>query len=200
LRTQNYDKSFDQFVRNFDPESEMSATVAVVKVSHGDQGWALYCTQDSRWCLSLDTVLGLTDDEAVWIALSAWATFRPRKASQRETPGQLFCPDEYSHVFEKYWRHHTCLYNHQDFASESPYCQEHMRIFSEALAEMDVSSFGTHPPADAKPSDPTIDQDAVISPIQDGPDQWEICRSSSGTVGGGSAPDKALHEGFLLAP
>jgi hypothetical protein len=71
LKTQNCDKCLDRFVRKYDPEEEMSATVAVVSCRHGDQGWAVYCTQDSRRFLLLDTVHGLTDDEALWTAMSA---------------------------------------------------------------------------------------------------------------------------------
>jgi hypothetical protein len=134
LKTQNYDKGFDKFVRKFDPKEEMEATGAVTLGCREDHGWAVYCTQGARMCLLLDTVDGLTDYEALWTAMSTWASFQPTKANQRRNPGKLFYPTEASHVFEKYWDYFTCLNDHPDFASESPYCQEHMVKFSRALA------------------------------------------------------------------
>jgi hypothetical protein len=115
--------------------------------------------------------------------MSASAAFQQRKANRRRTPGKLFYPSEASHVFEKYWDHLSCLDRHQDFSSESPYCQQHMRLFSEALAAMRHKSFIPKPAADAKQVDVEIAEDASLSrllPIQDGPDQWEIHGSSVG--------------------
>jgi hypothetical protein len=166
----------------------MSATVAVASGYQGDHGWAVYWTQGSRRCLLLDTAHGLADYEALWMAMRAWASFRPRKAHLREDPGQSFCPVEASHVFEKYWNHLPCLDEHQDFVSESPYCQQQMVEFSQALAEMNLDSFVPRSTAEAKASDIRISEDAALSrllPIQDGPDQWAVCRSSSGTGSGG---------------
>jgi hypothetical protein len=45
LKTQNYDKGSDRFVRKFDPEVEMSATMAVYSGRYSDHGWAVYVTQ-----------------------------------------------------------------------------------------------------------------------------------------------------------
>jgi hypothetical protein len=117
---------------------------------------------------------GLTDDEALWTAMGAWETLQPRKASQREDPGQLFCPIEASRVFERYWHHLPCLDHHPDFASEPPYFQQQTTKFSHALAEMNLDSFIPRLAAEAKPSDLRIAEDAALSrllPIQDGPDQ-----------------------------
>jgi hypothetical protein len=191
LKTQNYDKGFDRFVRTFDPEEEMSATVAVIQGCHRDHGWAVYCTQDPRRCLLLDTVCGLTGDQALWMAMGAWATFQPRKASPRDEPGRLFDQIEASHVFEKYWNYLPCPGQHPDFASESPYCQQQMTQFSQALAEMNLDPFVPKSAAEAKESDLRTSEDAAPSrllPIQDGPDQWEICRSSRRTGSGRPPP------------
>jgi hypothetical protein len=42
LKTQNYDKGFERFVRKFDPEVEMSAALAIVKGAHHEHGMAVY--------------------------------------------------------------------------------------------------------------------------------------------------------------
>jgi hypothetical protein len=123
-------------VRKYNPKKEIDATISVALGCREDHGWAIYCTQGARRCLLLDTVDGLTDDEILWTALSALASFQPRKANRRAIPGKVFYPIEASHVFEKYWDYLTCLSDHPDSASESPYCQEHIRKFSQALAAM----------------------------------------------------------------
>jgi hypothetical protein len=98
----DYDKGVERFVRKFDPEVEMNATFAVVKCAHSDHGSAIYFTQESRSCLLLDTLHGLTDEEALWYTSQSWAKSQPRLNSQRAEPGRLFYPAEYSHIFEKY--------------------------------------------------------------------------------------------------
>jgi hypothetical protein len=120
LKTQNYDKGFDKFVRKYNPKKEVEATMAIALGCREDHGWEVYRTQGAQRCLLLDTVDGLTDDETLWTALSAWTSFQPRNASQRTTMGKPFYPTEASHVFEKYWDYLTCLEDHPDFASESP--------------------------------------------------------------------------------
>jgi hypothetical protein len=100
LRTQNYDKGLDKFVRKFDPVEEMSATVAVNSGWQGDHGWAVYFKQGARRCLLLETVDGLSSEEALWTALSSWATFSPRLAKPRQFPGRLFYPNEALHIIQ----------------------------------------------------------------------------------------------------
>jgi hypothetical protein len=39
----------------------------------------------------------------------------------RQDPGYLFYPNEFSHVFEKYWDHLDCLGQHPDFENEPEY-------------------------------------------------------------------------------
>jgi hypothetical protein len=103
LKTQNYDKGLDRFVRRFDPNLPAEAIVAIVKGVHHEHGAAVLFTQENRRCLLLDTLHGLTDDEALWYTLHSWAKFQPRLKCPRREPGQLYYPAVYSHVFEKYW-------------------------------------------------------------------------------------------------
>jgi hypothetical protein len=80
---------------------------------------------------------------------------------------------------------------HPDFPSESPYCQEHMRKFSQALAGMRHESFVPKSTSEAKPSDLVIAEDAARSPLRpipDGPDQWEVHRRCDVSGSGGPAP------------
>jgi hypothetical protein len=98
LRTQNYDKGLDKFVRKFDPTESMAATVAVHTGWQGDHGWAVHFKQGARRCLLLDTVDGLSSEEALWTALASWAKFEPRLSKPRRFPGRLFYPDDASHI------------------------------------------------------------------------------------------------------
>jgi hypothetical protein len=93
LRTQNYDKGFDKYIRKFDREEESSAVVAIESGWQGDHGWAVVFKQGPRRCLLLDTTDGLSKEEAMWVALSAWATFGPRHNNPRSKPGTLYYPD-----------------------------------------------------------------------------------------------------------
>jgi hypothetical protein len=79
LKTQNYDKGFDRFVRKFNQDEEVAAVLSVMKGTYQDHGCAVYFTQESRRCLLLDTTYALTDDEALWATLNSWANFQPRK-------------------------------------------------------------------------------------------------------------------------
>jgi hypothetical protein len=79
IKTRNYDTGFDRFVRKFNPEEEMSATLALFRGHHGDHGWEVYCAQGSRRCCLLDTTFSLTDEEVLWTGLSAWANSQPRQ-------------------------------------------------------------------------------------------------------------------------
>jgi hypothetical protein len=186
LRTQNYNKGFDKFIRKFDRDQEMSAVVAIASGFQGDHGWAVAFKQGPRRCLLLDTTDGLSKDETLWLALSAWATFEPRHKNPRQFPGTLFYPDEASHIFEQCWDHLGDLSRAPGFAQCSPICQQAVRTFSEALSRYDCSSFESLPAADAPGKLAKIAQDAAISrvrPVADGPNQWEQCGQSTGTDG-----------------
>jgi hypothetical protein len=143
--------------------------------------------------LFTDTTYGLSDAEALWLALDSWLSFQPRHLKPRQIPGRLYYPAEYSQGFEMYWDHLPELAQHPDFASESPFCQEQMTRFSSALSTMDLSGFQPQVAAEAKDSDVETFQDAAISrlhPIRDGLDLWDH-RSSPHTVLGAPAPDQS---------
>jgi hypothetical protein len=101
----DFGKDFDRFIRKFDPDVEVQATMAIVKGFHADHGTAVYLTQEKRRCLPLNTNYGLSDDDALWATFASWSGFRQRRAKPRATPGRLCYPAEYSHVFEKFWDH-----------------------------------------------------------------------------------------------
>jgi hypothetical protein len=42
LKTRNYDKGLDRFIRKFDPDVEMSATMGIFRGQYSDHGWAVY--------------------------------------------------------------------------------------------------------------------------------------------------------------
>jgi hypothetical protein len=136
LWTQNYHKGFEKFVRKLERNEAMTATVSVQSGYRDDHGWAVYCTQVPGRCLLLDTVDGLTDEEALWTALAACDSFKPRKASPMKFPGTLFYPMEASHVFERYGDYFPNLDSRPDFASESRVCEDRMIQFSMALAKL----------------------------------------------------------------
>jgi hypothetical protein len=104
LKTRNSDKGSERFVRKFNPEAELDATVAIMQRVHREHGTAVLLTQGSRRCLLLDMTHGLADDEALWGTVISWSEFQPRKKNPRQEPGNLYCPPVFSHVFEKYWQ------------------------------------------------------------------------------------------------
>jgi hypothetical protein len=124
LKTQNYDKGFEEFVRKFERSEAMSVTIAISLGCREDHGLAVYCKQGPRRCLLMDTVDGPSDDETLWTALAAWASFQPRKSSPRKYPGKLFYPTEASYIFEKYWDYLPSLDDHPDFVRSGPKGQE----------------------------------------------------------------------------
>jgi hypothetical protein len=200
LRTQNHDKGLDKFVRKFERNEAMSATVAVHSGLQGDHGWAVYVKQGPRRALLLDTVDGLSSEESLWTALATWATFNPRKAVKmnRRFPGRLFYPDVATHIFTKYWNHLANLSSHPDFAKESPICRAEMIRFSEGLSKLRHSKWAPQPTAEAPEKSAKIAEDAAISrlrPIADGPNQWVMHRSSAVTDGPVHASGSAVGTG-----
>jgi hypothetical protein len=199
LKTQNYDKGFERFVRKFDPEVETEAVIAIVKGDHFEHGTAVCVIQEKRRCLLLDTVYGLTDEEALWHTLLAWAKFQSRLKRPRQEPGQLFYPAVYSHVFEKYWQTIDHPEQHSEFSQETSFTQACATRFSAALGDIDTSAFTPLVDSEANPFFVGIAQEAAISrlcPIRDALDFWaldegrgsSVGRSSPDTGSGGSAP------------
>jgi hypothetical protein len=190
LRTQNYDKGLEKFVRKFDPEQEMTAVVANESGRQGDAGWAVAFKQGPRRCLLLDTTDGLSEEETLWVALAHWARFQPRLSRPRQEPGELFYPDAASHILEESWEYFGDLSKMPSFPSKSPVCQSAMMSFSEGLSQYPCAdSWIPHPGAEAPGKLAKIATNAAISrvrPIPDGPDQWEMYRKGTYTVGSGS--------------
>jgi hypothetical protein len=52
-------------MRKFKPEEPMAAVMAIEKGVHSEFGTASLFTQENRRCLLLDTLHGLTEDEAL---------------------------------------------------------------------------------------------------------------------------------------
>jgi hypothetical protein len=123
---------------------------------------------------------------------SAWASFQPRQNLPRLKPGTLYYPDEASHVFQDFWNHLGNLPAAPGFNQCSPVCQECMAQFSQVLSQKyNCRDWETLPVADAPEKLARIAKDAAISrvrPIMDGPNQWEMHRSSAVTVGPASSP------------
>jgi hypothetical protein len=129
-----------------------------------------------------DTVDGLSDEEALWTALSAWATFQPRHSMLRKFPGKLFYPDGASHIFEACWNFLDDMSRSPGFSGKSPICQVAML----ALDTLDTSKWAAQPTAEAPEKIAEIANDAAYSrlrPVADGPNQWDMHRSSAITVG-----------------
>jgi hypothetical protein len=190
LRTQNYDKGLDKFARKFDPEQDMSAVVAIEAGRQGDQGWAVAFKQGPRRCLLLDTTEGRSEEETLWVALAHWSNFQPRLSKPRQGPGELFYPDAASHILEESWNFFGDLSKMPSFSSRSPICQAAMLSFSQGLSQYPCAdSWIPHPAAEAPGKLAKIATYAAISrvrPISDGPDQWEMYRKGTYTVGSGS--------------
>jgi hypothetical protein len=186
LSTQVYDKGPEKFVRKFDPVEEMSAVVSIQPGWQGDHGWAVYFKQGARRCLLLDAVDGLSSEEALWTALSSWATFSPRIALPRQFPGRLFYPNEASHIIQDCWDHLDDLSASPGFVDKSPICQAEMLKFSEGLSGLNHSSWIPQPAAEASEKSAKIADIAAFSrvrPVADGPNQWDMHRSSAFTDG-----------------
>jgi hypothetical protein len=94
-------------------------------------------------------------------------------------------PAEHSNVFEKYWDHLENHEDHPEFSQESAFTQGYMKHFSSALSKLALTDFTPRVSAEAKQSDLEIAEDAAVSRLrsmQDGPDMWELHRSSEVTV------------------
>jgi hypothetical protein len=138
-------------------------------------------------CLLLDTVYGLTDDEAIWTAMACWAVFKPRDEQPRKYPGRLYYPAQFSHIMEKYWSHIFDLPSHPDFVTESEISNKRMTIFSQALRSFKrTKNWQPQVDAEAPEKGLRIAQEAAVSRVHliaDGPNQWEVCRGRTGGAG-----------------
>jgi hypothetical protein len=179
-------QGLDKYVRKFDPTEESSAAVSIHTGWQGDHGWAVCFEQGPRRCLLLGTVDGLTSEEALWTALSAWTTFQPWLSKPRRFPGRLFFPDEAIHILTECWNHLDDLGKAPGFSGKCPICQAAMLAFSEGLSKLTHDSWVPQPTAEAPEKLARIADDAAISwlrPVADGPNQWDMHRSSGNTAG-----------------
>jgi hypothetical protein len=187
LRTQNYDRGLDKFVRKYENLEVMSATLAIQRGWQGDVGWAVFTKQGSKRCLLMDPVYGLTDEEAIWTAMACWAIFKPRDEQPRKCPGRLYFPAQFSHVMEKYWSHIFDSPSHPDFMNESDISTERMTIFSQALRSFKrTKNWQPQVDAEAPEKGLRIAQEAATSRVHliaDGPNQLEVCRGGTGRAG-----------------
>jgi hypothetical protein len=139
----------------------------------------------------------------LWYTLLSWARFQPRLNNHRQTPGSLFCPAEYSHVFQKYWDNIESPIDHPEFANETSHTRESMKLYTLALSSLDCSDYIPPLHAGAKDSDVRIASDAAVGrllPIPDGVDLWLILEGRSSPATGrcgfmepcGALPRKCL--------
>jgi hypothetical protein len=138
LKTQNYDKGFDRFVRKFKPEEPMGAVMAIEKGVHSEFGTAILFTQENRRCLLLDTLHGITEEDALWYTMLSWAKFQRRISRPKEDPGQLHFPAVYSHVFEKYCDTLEQPLAHPGSDSETLFTKACMQEYAAALQKQDL--------------------------------------------------------------
>jgi hypothetical protein len=105
--------------------------------------------QGPRRCLILDTVDGLSSEEALWTALASWARFQPRLSKPRKFPGRLFYLNEATHIFAECWNHLDDLSSSPGFSGKSPICQAAMLAFSEGLSKLVHESWAPQPTAES---------------------------------------------------
>jgi hypothetical protein len=176
LRTQNYDKGFDRFVRKFDPELPTEAVMSIAKGVHKEFGSAVLFTQENRRCLLLETLHEISEEEALWYTMFSWAKFQPRRQHPRQEPGRLYYPAQYSHVFEKYWDTLHQPLAHPGSADETFFTKACMQEFASALAGQDLSDFAPLVDSEANHQCVSIAHQAAVSHlcmIQDARDFWE---------------------------
>jgi hypothetical protein len=151
LRTQNYDKGLEKFVRKFNPEVEMTAVVAIESGRQGDQGWAVAFKQGPRRCLLLDTTEGLSEEETLWVALAHWSNFQPRLSKPRQGPGELFYPDAASHILEEAWDFLGAFRKCPPFLPGHPFVKPRCSPFHKDLAGARARIRGSRIPAPRPP-------------------------------------------------
>jgi hypothetical protein len=188
------------FVHKFDPDLPMSAVVAIEKGVHSEFATAILFTQENRRCLLLDTLHGLSDDEALRFTLCAWARFQPRASRPRTDTGLMFYPAAYSHVFEKYWDVLEQPLVHLDAADESDFTKACMSDYQAALEGLSL----TAPLVDSEAPEwcQFVSKQAAISRlcmVQDAPDKWAemVDRSSPGSDGPASLSGSGAGTGLV---
>jgi hypothetical protein len=147
--------------------------VAIEKGVHSEFGTAILFTQENGRCLHLDTLHGLSEDEALWFKLRAWARFQPRATRPRTDTGLMFYQAVYLHVFEMYWDVLENPLVHPEAAGESDFTKACM---SDSQAALDGLSL-TAPLVDSEAPEGCqfVAKQAAVSRlcmVQDVPDKW----------------------------
>jgi hypothetical protein len=104
----------------------------------------------------------------------------------------LFYPDDATLIMTDCLNFLEDLSAMPGFSDKSPICQAEMMRFSEGLCRLDHSSWYPQPTAEASEKSARIAEGAAVSRLRtvaDGPNQWEMHRSSARTVGPSSPGD-----------
>jgi hypothetical protein len=197
VATQPYGAGLGEFTSKFKPKRPYSSTIAIEKGCHGDHGSAIFFEQEVRRCTISSTLYGLTDDEAFWYTMQAWAKFQPRLAKPRQDPGLLSYPAEYTHVIQKYWDVLSDPITHPD-CNKTDHTKSSMREMASALRNMDSSSWEPQVDAEASEKSYRVSRIAALSrrcPIRDAADYWNPVESQVEAVTdlGGPAPSQDGH-------
>jgi hypothetical protein len=188
-----------KFAAQFKPGKPYSATIAIEKGVHDDQGAAILFEQSNRRCLITRRVYGISDENTFWTVMKDWAQFQPKLAKPRVDPGTLFYPAEYSHMIELYWDYLDDPTKHPDVSPTASYYAS-MSSYSQAVSSMDFSSFTPQPDVEASEKSQRVSQSAALSrrwPVQDATDYWssiqDHAQEESVTVVHGFAPAQDVH-------
>jgi hypothetical protein len=93
----------------FNPHESVIATVWVEKGFYGEVGRAVFFQQGNHRCVLGGCLHGRPVEEeeatedAIWVALSAWANFEPRLGKKKPHVEALYFPDALTHVIESVW-------------------------------------------------------------------------------------------------
>jgi hypothetical protein len=193
LASEPYRTGVGKFSAQFKPDKPYSATIAIEKGVHGEQGTAILFEQANRRCLITRRIFGTSDEDTFWLVLKNWASFEPRPAKPRTRSGQIYYPSAYSHMFETHW----------DFIqapSVEDATSEPMGKYASAAARLDFSDLTPLVDVDAPEKSQRISSAGAMSrrcPVQDAQDYWsspqEQAQEECVTVEHGFAPASDVH-------
>jgi hypothetical protein len=193
LASEPYRIGTGKFAALFKPDKPYSATIAIEKGLHDDHGTAILFEPANRRCLITRRILGLSDELTFWEVMKDWAQFQPRLAKPRVKSGQLFCPSEYSHMFEEHWD--LIQDSSVDRATSAPMAQ-----YALAASQLDFSDCTPLPDVEASEKSQRTALLGALSrrcQIQDANDYWsspqEQAQEECVTVSYGFAPAPDVH-------
>jgi hypothetical protein len=177
VATQPYGAGLGKFTAKFNPDEPYSATIAIEKGTHDEHGAAIFFEQGVRRCLLTRRLYGLSDDQALWHMMMDWAHFRPSRSKPRRDPGQLFFPDQCSHIFERYWDVLCDPVQHPEFPDfqETDKTISYMQAMTIGISGMSLGNWVPLPEAQAPEKSIRVAHTAALSrrcPIQDASDYW----------------------------